>query len=810
MPFAQVIFNLNLDHSFSYHIPEELVEAARPGVRVLAPFGRRDLTGVLVSLQDSVSVDNCKNLLDVLDDEPLVSEELLELTRWMADYYLSSWGQAVQLALPRGIETFSEVHVQIVPPEDMDLETLTERQRELYEIIFRSPGRTVKYYNEKFGRGSFHHLLSRLHEKEFIHLERHMRQPSVRELERKFVTLHEDVLPLIRNDEKRERARQLLPEPVGKDILYTEFIRLTGFSAPRLRKFEEAGQISIGLKEIFRQPEFGFQEEQKQIVLSAEQRAALDQISQSIQTQKFQVHMLHGVTGSGKTQVYLDAIKEVLEAGRTAIVLIPEISLTPQTVRRFEAYFPGKIAVFNSRMSQGERFDAWRRVYNQELSIVVGPRSALFMPLKNLGMIVVDEEHESSYKQTANDPRYNARDVAVYRAHRNEAVVVLGSATPSLESYYNARRGKYNLIEMPSRISKNKMPEITVVDMKGVSRIKGESRLFSKVLMEKIGQTVERGEQVILLQNRRGHSSSLQCMDCGFIMACPNCEITLTYHSFDKNLVCHYCGYRRPAGNYCPVCMGDHIHHAGSGTQKIENELVKHFPLARLLRMDQDTTSGKGAHDRILQTFGAGGADILLGTQMIAKGLDFGKVTLVGVISADIGLMLPDVRTAERVFQLLTQVAGRSGRGDHAGEVVIQSYLFSHYSIQYAQKHDYFNFYMEEMRLRQKHGYPPFNRMFNIKCSAGELGKTIKATRDIARTLKYAAHGNYTVVGPAPSPIPRINNQYRWQLMVLADSSRDPAGEKTRKAIRANIEPIARTAGKQVKIVVDVDPVEML
>jgi len=428
--------------------------------------------------------------------------------------------------------------------------------------------------------------------------------------------------------------------------------------------------------------------------------------------------------------------------------------------------------------------------------------------LKNIGLIVVDEEHESTYKQKDNQLKYHARDVSVYWAKKNNAIVLLGSATPSLESYYNARRSKYGLLEIKNRVENIKMPDIHIVDMKyNRYRVNNERSLFSELLIQKIKDRLEKKEQVILLQNRRGYSSFIQCKECGYIPLCPNCEITLTYHSYHKKIQCHLCGHVQPAFVHCPRCESSNLSYKGIGTQKIQGELQTIFPDVKIIRMDQDTTQGKNMHHKLLSAFARKEADILLGTQMIAKGLDFANVTLVGVISTDVGLAIPDYRAAERTFQLLTQVSGRSGRGDLHGEVIYQSYMYTHYAIQYAKDHDYLGFYMDEMKFRRDFKYPPFSRMIEVLVSSAEMGEAIATSRQLAVGFYKKAKEYCNVIGPAPAIIPRMNNLHRWQLTIKLNPNTDPTGRITKKLLRDFIKPQLFSGNSNTKVSVDVDPI---
>ncbi len=814
MPYAQVIVNVPIRHAFTYHIPKEF-ENIRPGMRVFIPFGKQMITGVVVNLLDKSPYSSCKDIIDVLDAKPLISRELLSLTKWVADYYFASWGQAVQLALPKGIDKREKEIIHLVE-EDPHIE-LTDRHRELYSLIGDHPDCSRDFLRKKFGAGSLSYLLNRLEEKGLISREKQIEGARVGQLMRKFVRIpddydarkkaHEDFLKYVHC---RPAVDAYLMERAGQRILMSQLLKETGISSPTLQKMKRYNIVTIRQEALEREPDFSILEEEINLTLTPDQQGIVEEIKSELTQNRFKVYLLHGITGSGKTQVYIEALKQVLQKGKTGIILIPEIALTPQTVRRFKAVFTEKIAVFHSKMSPGERYDAWMACYEGRAKIVVGPRSALFAPLQNLGLVVVDEEHENTYKQTDTAPRYNARDTAVYRARQNNALVILGSATPSLESYYNTRRGKYVLKEMSERVDNLRLPDVHIVDMKTpANRVRPDISLFSKLLAEKIEDRLAKKEQIILLQNRRGYSSFLQCKNCGFIPVCPNCDVSLTYHSYNEKLQCHLCGHNQPAFFECPNCGGEQIVYKGSGTQRIQKQLKELFPRARILRMDQDTTRGKNQHDSILAAFGNKEADILLGTQMIAKGLDFGNVTLVGVISADVGLALPDFRAAERVFQLLTQVAGRAGRGMKGGEVVVQSYLYSHYAIQLAKNHDYNGFYDQEIRFRKEYKYPPFIKIIQLIFSAQKTSDVIREARLFALNLNKLAKPYCKVIGPSPAIVPRMKNRYRWQLLIKLNPQSDPTGKHTKNIMENLVTPQKGARKSGVQIIVDVDPLAL-
>jgi primosomal protein N' (replication factor Y) len=809
MTYADVVFNLALPKTFTYRMPAEVRNALQPGQRVLVPFGKRELTGIVTRVFDYSDLSGCKEIVDVLEEIPLVRPELLEFTAWLAEYYLCPWGQTIQLTLPRGLEQKSESIIRFKYfPEDKNL-ILSERQQHLLDLIAGNSGKSTIYYRRQFGSGSFYHYLHELHTLGLIQVEQRIKKPA-RPQEQRFVSIHKTVKSSDRILKKHPHLNRVLQEIKGKTLLFSDFKARLDLSPAVINRLGREGILTIERRQRVSENQSPYPEEKKWIVPNAEQQAALAAIKEFLRQQEFHVFLLYGITGSGKTQVYLEAIKICVYLGRTAIVLIPEISLTPQTVQRFENFFPGQVAVFHSKMSVHDRYATWMKVYHREVSIVVGPRSALFMPVQNLGIIVVDEEHDGSYKQNDPAPRYHARDAAIYRARMNRAVVILGSATPSLESYYNACQHKYTMLELTKRINNVHLPRVYVQDSKSLLKGGTESRIFTPLLLEKIKQCLERKEQIILLQNRRGFAAYLQCRECGYIFLCPNCEITLTFHAQHKNLLCHYCGYSKQAPEYCPKCQGESIKYLGVGTQKIQAEVLKLFANVRLIRMDQDTTVRKGSHDSFLKSFKEGRADILLGTQMISKGLDFSRVTLVGVISADIGLSWPDYRASERVFQLLTQVAGRAGRDVLAGEVVIQSNVLNHYAIQFAKNHDYKGFYQQEIKYRRELGYPPFRRIINIKFSADNLTKTIAVAREISLKLRKSSRGLYEIIGPAPSAIAKINKQYRWQTLLKINPLKDPAGKHAKKIITDVLSPYLHQKESNLKIITDIDPLEIL
>ncbi|RMF69981.1 MAG: primosomal protein N' [Calditrichaeota bacterium] len=616
----------------------------------------------------------------------------------------------------------------------------------------------------------------------------------------------------LRRKAPRQAAYLAYLKVAHKPVPRLQLLRQTGGSLKSLAGLIEKGLVEVVERTVLRDY-YGTDEvaEPQPVQLTAQQSDSVGQIRSRIREHKFEAFLLFGVTGSGKTQIYIEAIHEVLAQGRSAIVLVPEISLTPQTVRRFRAHFRERVAVLHSAMSQGERYDSWRLLREGKASVAIGPRSAVFAPVQNLGLIVVDEEHEASYKQ-ADSPRYHARDLAVVRAKMAQAVVVLGSATPSAESFHNARTGKYRLLQLDKRVYDAPLPQVELVDMVKERRLSGtrEELVFSRVLRQKIRDRLEKKQQIILLLNRRGFSSFIKCKDCGYIAECENCNITLTYHRHRHRLRCHYCGYTRPAPECCPECSGADIVFRGFGTQKVEEELAAQFPGARVVRMDLDTTSQKRSHDRILRDFGRRRYDILLGTQMVAKGLDFERVTLVGVINADIGLLLPDFRSSERTFQLLTQVAGRAGRRDLPGEVIIQTYSQDSACLQCARTHDFLRFFAGEIGERRALLYPPFGRLVAIFLRGKNEARVRQAAEQYAALLRKRQNG-FLVLGPSPSPIARVQKYHRWQILLKGDKRKDRSGATMRQSVQ-EADTLFREKFKSrgVQVAIDVDPVSLM
>ena len=825
--YVNIVFPIPVDRAFSYTVPEELREKAQVGVRVLAPFGNREMEGVIVGLPEETEVEELKEIMDVLDDEPFFSDDMLKLTEWIAEYYLSSWGEALKCATPAGINIISKRIVSICEMEDRDgvlasLSKAAPRQAQILTTLGWEGGMSIQKLKARLGVQGIYSALASLEGKGFISVSTKVSHPLVKPKTARAVRLAKPASELAEQlEEVRRRAPKqadvlaILLSREEQLTLASHLAKLASATLDSIKVLEKKGLISFEEVEIFRDPLEGeLFDTTQHLELNPHQEAALHEIIRAVEEEKREVFLLYGITASGKTEVYMQALSRVLEKGKGAIVLVPEIALTPQTVFRFASRFGNRVTVLHSKMSQGERYDQWRRIKSGQVDIVVGARSAIFAPMSNLGLIVVDEEHETSYKQD-DSPRYHAREVAIKRAELTDAVVIMGSATPAIESFYKASQKEYRLLTLPERIDNVELPPVEIVDMRAELVQKRNRSIFSQSLHEAMEDRLARGEQTILFLNRRGFATFVLCRECGYVVKCKNCDVSMTYHFSSRAMVCHHCNYRQPSPSVCPICNSAYIRHFGTGTEKVEDEARKAFPEAVIDRMDADTTSRRGAHRRILDAFKNGDIDILIGTQMIAKGLDFPNVTLVGVISADIALHLPDFRAGERTFNLLTQVAGRAGRGEAEGEVVIQTYNPDHYSIVAAQDHDYRSFYREEIAKRESltHPralpYPPFSHVATVLLSGRSESITIEAAETLASILhsfREAEFPDVEILGPAPAPLARIKQYYRWHLLLKAV---DPAHIRgvIKQAMTKKPPQISRG---DVRASVDMDPMTVL
>ncbi|UFJ43229.1 primosomal protein N' [Brevibacillus humidisoli] len=813
---AQVIVDVptaRTNRPFDYLVPEALSDRVAVGSRVIVPFGPRKLQGYIVGLQQSEQADlpqlggmeqRLKPIEQVMDELPPLTSELIQLAEWMSKQYLCPWVTALQAMIPAVLKGKAEKQLAATELLDAAAASTSSLLSELRQGRVLPLSEVEKRFPEEAV------LLQGWLKAGWVTLTQRVRD----RVTRKQVTMvslavtKEEVAELIASLPTRaERMKQVLSylSDLEQPISMTELLDLLQTSRSTVNSLQKKGWVRIERREVYRDPyEHKQVESQPRHELTDEQAESLAQIGRMLAARQYASFLLHGVTGSGKTEVYMEAIEQTIASGREAIFLVPEISLTPQMVDRFKARFGQKVAVLHSALSQGERYDEWRKIQRQEVQVVVGARSAIFAPFRRLGLIVIDEEHETSYKQEET-PRYHARDVAIWRAKQNQAVLVLGSATPSLETYALATRGRYHLLSMRERGGGRSMPSVHLVDMREELRSDNRS-MFSRTLHEMIEDRLAKQEQIVLFLNRRGFSTFVMCRSCGYTMRCPHCDISLTYHRTNHSARCHYCGYAVPQPNHCPDCQSPHIRFFGTGTQKVEQELARLFPGVRVIRMDVDTTSRKGAHETLLGRFRSHQGDVLLGTQMIAKGLDFPRVTLVGVIAADTSLHLPDFRAAEKTFQLLTQVGGRAGRHSLAGDVVIQTYTPEHYSIRHATHYDYEGFYQIEMGHRKKTGYPPFYRLVLLTFSHQDVPVVIRAAENYAGYLRPRLSPTTQLLGPVASPIARLKDRFRFQLM-LKYRDEPKVVELLAQANQHFSEWIKQ---HQVAVTIDVDPQMLL
>ena len=662
MKYVEVITSLPIDRTFQYRVTGEEDYAPEIGKRVFIPFNFRKRVGYIVSFDDAPVVEDPKPLINVIDEAPVFSQEMIDLARWISDRYFCSWGEALEAMIPGALK-----------------------------------------------RGK-------------VKMTQRVKEP-------------EDVV---------------IPTEPHKP--------------------------------------------------NREQQQVLDEINSCIDNGLHKVFLLHGITGSGKTEIYLQAMRNVLEKGKTGVVLVPEISLTPQTVERFVSRFDKQVAIFHSKMLQSARFAEWKRIKDGEAKMVVGPRSAVFAPFDNLGIVIVDEEHEPSYKQE-DTPRYHAREVAIQRAKQAGVPVILGTATPALESYHKAIQGEYRLVELTGRIMEKELPKVKVVDMRMDFNTRTGKTVISPVMAMALKKDIQKKQQALIFLNRRGFSTFIHCGKCGEVVECPKCDSPMVFHREKKELICHYCNRRMPPPKICPFCKEDNLMYGGTGTQKVETEIRSMLPEARIERMDSDTMSKRGAHAKVLKRFKEHEIDIIVGTQMIAKGLDFPKVTQVGVISADANLNLPDFRSGERTFNLITQVAGRAGRGDLGGEVIVQTFTPEHYAVSLAAKHDYHGFYIREIEARRDLNFPPFVNLVKITLRSRIEGNVEKSTEKLAEMLAKKMPG-LDVIGPAPSPMAKLRGYYRWNILIKTKNI-----DKLVKDLRVALKGFRKGSG--VFMAVDVDPMSM-
>jgi primosomal protein N' (replication factor Y) len=804
--FCDVSLPVPMDQPFTYSLPLTLQHRVKAGCRVLVPFGPRKLTGVVLELHDRAPEMAARDVLRLIDAEPVIDAELMRLGRWIANYYCAPLGEVLRSMLPLGSDVRSGKAYSLTDSgRDAARQLALDAGPEdvARQVLQALEGRTLSagYFKRKFP----------------------LADKVIRALEKKGMIAGEQIVedrdPLrspsdkLRIELKAGANAGQRPTPHGKaarELL--AFLELHPGSHNLKDVEQQVKNGGVAARELARQGLISAVREPISITaapvraphqLNPAQRAAFEQIKVSIESRQFHAFLLHGVTGSGKTEVYLNCLDAALGLGLGTLLLVPEIALTPAVAGQFYSRFGDRVAILHSAFSDSERADQWRRIRSGAAQVVIATRSGVFAPVQNIGLIVVDEEHDGSYKQEEN-PRYNGRDVAVVRAQAAGATVVLGSATPSLESRYNAQREKYTLLELPDRIEERPMPTVRLIDMREEFLETRKQAVFARGLIDAMKAKIDIGEQIMIMLNRRGFSTFVACRACGERVQCVNCSVTLTWHRRDRRLLCHYCGYAQRVPDKCPKCDSEHIYFLGTGSEKVEDELHREFPEARIARLDRDTVTGKRQYEYILNGFRERNFDVLVGTQMIAKGHDIPNVTLVGVVSGDVGLGMPDFRAAERTFQLLTQVAGRAGRGSLPGTVLIQTVNPDHYAIRMAATQDYQAFYEKELQFRRMMHYPPFTAMANILVRAGKQEEALRMSADLGRFLAPPPEG-VRVMGPAEAPVPRIKAEFRYQMLMKA-SSRKTLNEMLRRVIGHTREQ----KWPATSLVVDVDPLSLL
>jgi primosomal protein N' (replication factor Y) len=819
--FAQVIINksnINIDRYFDYKIPDSLLECISIGQRVIVPFGigNKKIDAFIINIKDFCNVEDkkLKYIDQIIDMEPIITINQLRLANWIKEYYLCTHIEAIQLMIPTGLNIEKKIKI-ILNKEKMneieinkhsnsiDKKVLEYLNNQQSEIKLEEIEKLIVYKN-------LNKVLKELAKKKYIFIEERF-NTKIKDKKEKYISLsgkYKDKDEYLKNlNANAHKQIAIINNLEHFPYNYNELRRELNFNTGSINTLLEKELIKITSKMVFRNP-YIYKNFNNPIVPLTEEQNNIVKAFYKLSNKKSQKFLIHGVTGSGKTEIYLNMIEIMLKQKKQSILLVPEISLTPQMVERVIGRFGDQISILHSGLSNGEKYDQWSRIKSGEINIVIGARSAIFAPLENLGLIIIDEEHETTYKSSTR-PRYHSREIAEKRCENENCHIVLGSATPSIESYYKSKNNEYNLFLLKKRVDNIPMPSITLVDMRNELK-EGNYSILSNKLREEIEIKLQKKEQIILFLNRRGYSTFLSCRQCGHVEKCPNCDVSLTFHHNNSILMCHYCGYKKYAPKVCPSCNSSKIKYFGTGTQKVEDIIAKVYPDARILRMDADTTKRKGAHDRILNAFKNKQADILIGTQMIAKGLDFPNVTLVGVITADTSLNLPDFRAAERTFQLTTQVAGRAGRGALLGKVIVQTYEPEHYSLIHAKSHDYYNFYNEEVIIRKEMLYPPFKNIINIIFSCVNEDRLIKFSNkfyiiliDYFKSInkEYLISDIYK---PVPAEISKISNKYRWHMIIKTNHIKI-FKNILRKAYREYL-----SHENEVNIAIDIDPVSLL
>ncbi|MFZ0310269.1 MAG: primosomal protein N' [Candidatus Sulfotelmatobacter sp.] len=815
--YCDVALPVPLDMVFTYRVPAEAAPVV--GGRVLVPFRQQRLTGVVVELHDRKPSVATKIIQSVLDVSPVLDEQLLRLGRWIADYYLAPLGEVFRTMLPLNAEFKRAVAYRITAEGQLALHlagmsgssarsrSTPEEQAAEFRVLDYlaaqepAPGETMQVREEALRSAT---RVSKL---------------ILNGMVRKKWLVREDISAV--RDATRTIKIALLKSAEGRlnknQRRLVDTLAATGGRVPvETMKALDVPRTTLGtlikrgLVEVIEEPA-GFAVSHSKprsspfaFDFNSAQQAALNRLREAVDARKFSGILLHGVTGSGKTAVYLAGMRAVLEAGRSAILLVPEIGLTPAVAADLHQIFGDEVAILHSALSDKERAQQWHRIKSGDARMVVGTRSAVFAPVADLALIIVDEEHDSSYKQEET-PRYHARDIAVVRAKMTNATVVLGSATPSLESYFNAKKNKYALVELPDRVEQRPLPEVEIIDMRQEFQETGHEQVISRKLAAEIKDRFDRKEQVMVLLNRRGYSPVVLCRTCGKTLECQNCAIALTHHKREHKMICHYCGYTAPVPKACVHCGSEYVYFLGTGSEKLEELLHGMFPQARIARLDRDTVRGHEDFERTLNALSEGELDLLVGTQMIAKGHDIHGVTLVGVVGADSALGLPDFRAAERTFQLLTQVAGRAGRGQSPGKVILQTYFQDHYAVQYAARHDFAGFYDKELRFRSWMHYPPYSALANVLIRSDKLDEALQWSGTLGKWFEQSRHEGVRVLGPAAAPILRLKRDYRYHFVL-----KSPSREKLNSTLRAMLAYATRQKIPRTQVIVDVDAIWLM
>jgi len=811
--FLEVALPLPLLQTFTYRCPSDIFHQTQPGQRVLVPFRNQRVSGFVVKKTEQPPKDlpantTLKEVLELIDPSNLVSAELFQLAEWVSDYYFASRGEVLRSCLPPKSNPKMHKIVMLLQggldalERDEQTAELSLKERQLLRVLGEHQALELKELAQRAGFEAGERDLRRLVSNQCVQIQHQLAEPAVTPRFQKSVALRAhtavEALKLTGQQNKVVQSLKARQGPMPVAALLEEL----SISPSALNSLHRRGLVVFSSEAVRRDPlrSVAALSSSNERTHTSEQVSVLKELHEALSSASFVPALLHGVTGSGKTEVYLCLIEASLQRGRTALMLMPEIGLTPRVAEEFRQRLGPDIAILHSGLSDGERFDEWWRIKRGEARVVIGTRSALFAPLENLGLIVVDEEHDPSYKQQES-PRYHARDTALVRGKLAGALVILGSATPAVETFHNARSGKYRYLRMKSRVQSRPLPEVTLVDMREEFKTSGKPAVFSGTLQAQVAQRLERKEQVLVLLNRRGFSASVLCRSCGQNIQCRNCSISLTFHRAASRLVCHYCSYEQRVPKLCPRCSSEHLYFQGDGTEKVEALLEKLFPKARIARLDRDTVQRKNAHAAILRRFQNGETDILAGTQMISKGHDFHNVTLAAILSADSSLSFPDFRCAERTFHLLSQMSGRPGRGELPGQVLIQTFHPEHYCLKLVAQHDYEGFFEKEIRFRKMMHYPPFTSLANLLVRDRDLDKAAHLINGIGKIVQKLAAGQMRLLGPALSPLAKLKSEHRFQLLIKA---------RTRQQLREVLKQSLRLAEEEgletSKIHVDIDP----